>query len=243
VLTPEEVQLGYWGARRVAGLLPRNVQDPGQITDPHEVGVWLPAGRPQSLVKAWCKVLPQLPVKTLVFECQVNQALLEAAAQITGLEALYIKWGSIKDLSPIANCQSITALDIGSSPSLTGLTTLTNLPSLRCFRLENVREAHDISFAAGCPGLGEFGAGGSMYTELKIDHLWPLRECQKLELVWLISASVRRDGLRPLYGLPRLTTLKSSFLFKAADFAGLRHSTPSLRYGTPFDPELIAMHP
>jgi hypothetical protein len=248
MLTSEELQHGYWGSRRRAGSFPAS-----SITHPDEFDgsdilsvactqTSLPAAEQRKLVKAWCTLLPQLELKTLIFSSKVNQNLFDAATQIKGLSALSIKWSGIKSIASVTDCKSLAVLDIGSSPSLTDLNYLSQLTQLRSLLVENVKEAHDLSFAGTLVGLEEFGACGSMWTNLKIDNLWPLRGLQNLELLWLTSAKVLNDGLLPLHGLTRLTNLRCAFDFHASEFVALRAAVASLKFGSPFEHALIEQY-
>ncbi|WP_342316688.1 hypothetical protein [Lysobacter sp. FW306-1B-D06B] len=245
MLSTDELNNGYWGSRRIAGVLPEtSITHPDQFTGGDALilactQTHLPASEQRKLVKAWCALLPQLQLKTLIFSTKVNQELFDAATQIKGLHALSIKWSSIKSIASITDTDSLAALDIGSSPSMTGLGHLAKLPRLRSLRVENVKEAHDLAFVESLTDLEEFGASGSMWTDLKIDSLWPLKDMHNLELLWLVGAKVLKDGLLPLHGLPRLTTLHCAYNFRASEFAALRAATPSLRFGSPFEHELI----
>ena len=58
--------------------------------------------RQKKLVEKWCNVLPELSdVKILWFKSRVNQALFEAACQMTNLEGLWVKWSGIKSIDSI----------------------------------------------------------------------------------------------------------------------------------------------
>ena len=81
-----------------------------------------------------------------------------------------------------------------------------------------------------------------MWTEQKIDDLTPLQGLQKVELLWLIGAKVKQGGLLPLHGLPRLAHLKTALNFRASEFQAIREAMPSLKYGTPFEHDLIAQY-
>jgi hypothetical protein len=248
MLSANELQNGYWGSRQLAGDFPTtSVVRPdefkgGDVLSLACTQTSLPAAEQRKLVKAWCTLLPQLQLKTLLFTSKVSQELFDAATQIERLHALSIKWSSIKSISSVTHCKSLTALDIGSSPSMKGLELLAQLPRLRSLCVENVKEAQSLSFAANLAGLEEFGASGSMWTDLKIDSLWPLEDMQNLELLWLTGVKVSRDGLLPLHGLRKLKTLHCAYTFRASEFSALRSAVPSLEFGSPFEPDLIAQY-
>lgn len=242
----DEPQMGYWGSRRLAER-PSAITRPDEFTGGDELilactQTGLPATEQRKLVKTWCALLPQLQLKTLVFASKVNQELFDAATQVKGLDALKIKWSSIQSVESAADCTALTVLDIGSSPSLTGLAHLSRLPNLKVLLIENVKEAQDLSFAADLDGLVEFGASGSMWSEQKIDSLRPLGSLQELQILWLMNSKVLNDGLAPLHTLPRLTTLHCAFNFRASEFAALRAAAPSLKFGSPFEYRLIEQY-
>lgn len=245
MLLPEELQHGYWGARRLAGLLPtRVIRNPEELHNVEALRIactqtGLSSTEQRKLVKRWCQVLPQVKAKTLMFETKLNQELFDAATQVQGLQALYIKWSQIRAVDPIKECKSLIALEIGSSPSLTGLFNLRTLPNLKSLRLENVREAQNLDFVLGMKTLEEFGICGSVWTIQRLDNLWPLKDLDNLQLLWLIGARVLYDGLRPLHGHRKLTALKSSFYFSKSEFFALRSATPSLKFGSPFEEDKI----
>jgi hypothetical protein len=239
---------GYWGALSRAGGTPGvSIASPDQFDGGDTLSLactqtYFSASDERKLLKAWCALLPQLKLKTLIFTSRVNQALFDAATQVEGLQALSIKWSGIKSIRSIVDCAGLSALKIGSTPSLTGLEVLPRLQALRSLNIENVRQAQDLSFAAGMPQLLELGVSGSMWSDQKIDSLRPLEDLPDLQVLWLVAAKVQRDGLIPLHGLPRLAALYCGFNFRAHEFADLRAAVATLRYGSAFDEESIRQY-
>src|SRR5690606_8710868 len=199
----------------------------------------LPDAAQRKLVKIWCEIIPRLRVKSLTLATRTNQQLVNAACQLPNLDHLHIGWGGTKTLEPIANCIHLTSLEIDSTPSLTGLAVLSSLKNLRKLKIENVKEAQDLSFVSGIGTLTEFGVCGSMWTDQKIDSLWPVAKLQGLETLHLIATRILNDGLAPIHGMPNLRELNASFYYSASEFAALRSATPSLTSGTAFDPSGI----
>lgn len=225
--------------RRLAGLLPTPITQPEEYIGQEILSIAF-ARQNQSItqrkkiINHWCEVLPRLKIRTLEIYSKINQGLFNAVTQIQGLEALRINWGSNISIESIINCKSLTALDIGSSPSLTGLSYLNQLPNLKSLRIENVREAQDLSFVSPILALEEFGICGSMWTIQKVDCLWPLKELQDLKVLWLYSTRVLKDGLAPLHHLKILTNLQCSLYYTTSELAVLRKALPLLTYGTLF---------
>ena len=195
----------------------------------------LPDAAQRKLVKVWCELIPTLNVTSLTLATRTNQQLVNSACQLSNLEHLHIGWGGTKTLEPIANCRNLTSLEIDSTPSLTGLAVLGTLKNLRKLKIENVKDAQDLSFVSNIETLTEFGICGSMWTDQKVDSLWPVAKLQGLETLHLIATRILHDGLAPVHGMPNLKEVNTSFYYSVSEFAALRSATPSLRSGTPFD--------
>lgn len=196
----------------------------------------LPAANQQKLVNIWCDIIPTLNVTSLTLATRTNQKLVNATCQLSNLVNLRIGWGGTKTLDPIKNLHNLTSLEIDSTPSLTGLDTLRSLKNLRKLKIENVKEAQNLRFLSGMETLTDFGICGSMWTDQRVDSLWPVSNLHGLEVLHLIATRVLHDGLAPIHGMPNLKELNASFCYySASELAALRSATPSLRSGTPFD--------
>ena len=195
----------------------------------------LPAAAQRKLVKTWCELIPTLNVTSLTLATKTNQQLVNAACQLSNLVNFRIGWGGAKTLEPITNLRNLTSLEINSTPSLTGLDALRSLKNLRKLKIENVKEAQDLKFISGMENLTDFGICGSMWTDQRVDNLWPVAKIQGLETLRLIATRILHDGLAPIHGMPNLKELQASFYYSASELAALRSSTPSLISGTPFD--------
>lgn len=201
----------------------------------------LPDAAQRKLVKIWCDLIPNLNITSLCLATRTNQKLVDAACQLSKLNHLRIGWGGAKSLRSIADCRHLISLEIGSSPSLSDLDALKSLKSLRTLKIENVKAAQDLSFVSGINSLTEFGICGSMWTDQKVDSLWPLATLPRLETIHLIATRILNDGLTPLHGMPHLKSVNASFYYSASEFTALRSATPTLKSGTPFDSEGIEM--
>lgn len=195
----------------------------------------LPDAAQRKLLKTWCALIPTLNVTSLVLATRTNQQLINAACQLSSLAHLRIGWGGAKTLEPITNLRNLTSLEIGSAPSLTGLDALKSLKNLKKLKIENVKEAQDLRFVSDIETLTDFGICGSMWTDQRVESLWPVAKLQGLETLHLIATRILHDGLTPIHGMPNLKELNASFYYSASEFAALRSATPSLKSGTPFD--------
>ena len=142
MLSPEELQSGYFGSRQLAGVFPTPISELAAYNQEEILSLSctqlnLSATMQKKVVREWVAALPKLPIKHLLFWSKVDQELFDAAVQIPGLESLYIKWSSIKSIEAIKQCKTLKALHIGSSPSLTGLNNLRELGALFSLTLEN----------------------------------------------------------------------------------------------------------
>lgn len=247
MLTDQEVRFGYWGARRLAGLLPVTFyDDPSDLMDADSLffrkspASTLTPAQERKRANRWRDALPHMKLKTVILGARVDQGFFDAVTKISTLEALDATQSTVTSIDSLGNCENLTALEFGSRSPVAGLGVLGDLPNLKHLRLFNMRASHDLEFARRLEGLEEFGliwqVGDSTQT---LDSLAPLSGLERLQLVWLSGVKVLRDGLLPLAKLTHLTTLHASFYFPASHFAALREALPSLKYGSPFDEEAI----
>lgn len=231
-MNEEQLRYGYWPSRELAGRFPPAIRYPGQYDGAHILSLActqtaLAPSAQRRLVREWCDLLPTLGVRTLLFRSRVNQDLFEAAVRIEGLEALFIKWSSIKAIDSIRRSTALQSLYIGDSPSLVGLRYLAELPLLRHLFVSGVREASDLGFAERLTGLEEFGISGGG-TKQRIDSLRPLGNLRALRLLWLVNIRVMDEGLMPLHGLQGLQSLRTSMGPENPEVAALRAAVPGL---------------
>lgn len=230
---PDPLTYGYWPARELGGSNPPAIQRPEQYDGSSVLCLActqtsLGSAQQKKLVAQWCEVLPTLKLKALLFRSKVNQPLFEAAVRINGLEALFIKWSSIGDLGPIAACNSLASLYVGSSPSLYGLQSLSALRGLRHLFIQEVRDVRDLSFVSALGNLDEFGLSGGRGPKLPVDSLRPLSDLRSLKMLWLVNIRILNDGLAPLHELQQLASLRTSMRIDSPDIVALCKAVPSL---------------
>jgi hypothetical protein len=217
MLLPEhQLTFGYWPSRQLAG------QNPGPILYPRDYDgsdtvnlsctqTNLSASEQRKLVKNWCSLLPQLPVKTILFSSKANQELFDAAVTNPGLESLFVKWSSVKSISALVRHPTLMAFYLGDSPSATGLGDLSSLPALRHLFVQGVQEAANLDFAARLHTLVEFGLSGGS-RPLTVETLEPLAQMQSLAILWLVRIRPRSGALKPLHRLTQLQSFIDSFI-------------------------------
>jgi len=184
------------------------------------------------LVDAWCSLLPELPLKTVLFCSKVSQKLFEAAVANPKLEALSLKWSSVESIGALAEHPALTALYVGDSPSLTGLDHLSSLPKLQHLFVQGVRDAADLTFAGKLLNLVEFGLSGGS-KPLRVDSLEPLQALHSLAILWLVRVRPVSGGLEPLHRLARLRSFRTSLNLQSDEVVALRNAVPALQYLQP----------
>lgn len=243
MLTDDEVQYGYWGARRLAGLLPTTYyDDPADFVDADGLffrkapPLTLSAAQERRRIDRWRDALPQMRIRTVILGCRVDQRFFDAVTRVQGLEALDATQTSVTSIDSLKNCEKLKALEFGSRSSVSSLAILGDMAHLTSLRLFNMRASHDLEFARKLAGLEEFGffwqVGDSTHT---VESLEPLSGLEQLQLFWMSGVKVLRDGLLPLARLQHLANLHVSFTFPASEFATLRACIPTLKYGSAFN--------
>lgn len=185
----------------------------------------------KKLVKSWCSVLPKMDkVEYIWFSSRVPQELFDAVCEMKSLKGLYIKWSGIKSIENIANAKALKYLHIGSSPSLSPLEPLSQLPNLEWLELENIKACSDLSFTqhlTKLKGLSIAGDGNSV-KYLKAKTLEPLTKLQSLYWLSLGTFLVEQDGLLPLAKLGKLKYLSISNKYKMEEIAALAGARPDI---------------
>lgn len=234
-LSQEELEFGYWPARNLRGLFPSAIRRPEEFTESNTLNLactqtGLSASRQKALVREWCSLLPQLKLKTLVFSSKVSQELFDAACQIPGLEALSVKWSSVRSLDALSNAGDIRALFLGGTPAAESLVPLSSLTALEHLFVEGVPDPVDLSIVESLQFLREFGLSAVRGRKIKVRTLGPLATLELLEVLWLVDVKVLDGGLLPLYSLNRLCSFRTTISQDSKDFQALLSAVPSIKY-------------
>jgi Leucine-rich repeat (LRR) protein len=97
----------------------------------------------RKIVAQWCEFFRKpAPVRQLLLVSRVPVPLFEAVCESRQLTELFIKWGPIKDLSPISNLTRLTRLHVGSC-SVTTLAPIAALTKLEHLSLGNLDRLSD----------------------------------------------------------------------------------------------------
>jgi hypothetical protein len=232
------LRLGYWPSRQLSGELPLAIRSVDEDVGGKALNIactqtGLPAGQQRRIVNEWVRRLPTVRATTVVFSSKVSQDLFDAACGAPNLRALSIKWSSCRSLAQLKQAKLLRALSIGSSPEVTDLSPISELPNLKYLFIENVRGPVNLSFLRRLRSLREFGLSASRGKRLKVISLKPLASLDELEMVWLISLQIMQGGLRPLHELRRLKSLRTTMRAASSDLIELRAAAPSLQYLEP----------
>ncbi|MBL8516964.1 MAG: hypothetical protein JNM76_08340 [Betaproteobacteria bacterium] len=226
----------FWYHRPTRDFPPRAIQQPDEWPGGERLSLActqtaLKPAEQKKLLARWCELLPTLKgIRFLWLQSRCPQELFEAACSVEGLEGLYVKWGPMTDLRPIAAAPRLKYLHIGSAPSLAPMEALADLKQLEWLELANIRALEDLAFLRSLTtlrGLGLAGDGNSI-KYIYPASLEPLAALQALEWLSLTTLGVRDESLRPLARLPRLKHLMVANSFKFEEFAWLAGSRPDI---------------
>jgi hypothetical protein len=237
LLSEHLLTYGYWPSRQLSGQNPSPIRHPDEYAGSDVVNIactqtGLSPREQRNLVEAWCSLLPELPVKIILFSSKASQKLFEAAVANPRLEALFLKWSSVESIGAVAEHPALEALYVGDSPSLTGLDHLSSLPKLLHLFVQGVRESADLTFAGKLPSLVEFGLSGGS-RPLRVESLEPLQALQSLAILWLVRVRPVSGGLEPLHRLTGLKSFRTSLSLQSDEVVALRNAVPALQYLQP----------
>lgn len=159
----------------------------------------------KKVIAAWLKILPTLSnLKRLCVWSHVTQPLFDAICEVTSLEALQIKWSSVRNLDAIRRLRALKVVSIGSSTRVESIEPLAELPSLELLEIENFRLVSDFSPLLRLRSLRDLSVTGSMWSKQAVASLQPFAE-----MTWLKSLCVDTSNVSSIRELAALTNLES----------------------------------
>ena len=245
VLTKEQIQNGFWSHHRERSFPPEAITYPDEYEGSTRLNIVctqleISSYQQRKLVDQWCQLLPTLHnIHFLWFSCRVNQAMLDAASQIFSIEGLYLKWGGIKDLSALKGMEKLKFFHLGSSPSVESIQVFQEMTQLIVLHLENIKKIRDLSPLSRLTQLEGLAVEGSTWTTQVVDTLEPLTTLPSLRYIFLANLRTMDQTLLPLAKIKTLRNIRSTFNWPKSEFETLRDSLPELKYGTPFQTDLI----
>ncbi len=177
------------------------------------------------------------PVRQLIIGTRLPIPLFEAICHQRELRVLFIKWGPIKELSPIINLKKLKKLHLGSC-SIEDLSPIASLTNLEQLSLSNLDRLSDYSPLANLNKLQLLEIEGAPFMPKKvwIDDLRFLASLKKLRGLSICAARFRDSSYyKSLAGSPGLEYLD---LPKLDDTSReeIVSSLPNLKYGDVISP-------
>lgn len=233
-LSTKDIVDGFWRHRPEDGFPPAPVErlevyDGAERLNLACTQTELPPHRQQKLVEAWCEALPGFTrLRFLWMSSRVSQALFEAACRVPRLEGLYVKWGAIDNLSPIARRLGLRFLHVGSAPRITSIECLSELRGLGVLELENLHRVADLSVIGRLSDLEGLALYGGE-KRWQVPDLAPVSRLAALRYLFLVGLRPANRSLRPLYGLEHLRTLRLDPSWPQDEVLDLQVRCPELR--------------
>ncbi|MGZ3235968.1 MAG: hypothetical protein ACXWIN_04530 [Burkholderiaceae bacterium] len=187
----------------------------------------LSSGEQKKLVNRWCDVLPTLSnVRYLWFGSKVSQAMLEAACVLPKLELLYVRWGALESLDPIAQVANLRTLYLGTT-GVSNIDALGQLHELKNLHLANVKSVLNLEPLGRLANLDSLQFTGNESQNLTIPSFSSFSPLTTLTWLHMGGVRTRDQSLRPLAPLKNLTTLRLGNFFPVEEFAWLSGHLPN----------------
>lgn len=165
----------------------------------------VPEDEKKKVISAWVKTLPSLSkLKRLCVWSHVTQPLFDAICEVPSLEALQLKWSTVRHLDAIRGLRALRLLSIGSSTRVESIMPLAGLPSLELLEIENFKLIMDFSPLLSIRSLRDLSVTGSMWSKQSVASLQPFAQ-----MTWLKSLCVDTSNLTSIRELATLTNLES----------------------------------
>jgi hypothetical protein len=244
-LSDKEIKNGFWYHRRDESFPPKSITFPDQYNGERYLNIVctqldISSYQQRKLVKQWCQLIPKFDnLRYLWFSSRVNQAVLEACCENPNIEGLFLKWGSIKDISGLKHMKILKFLHIGSAPSVESIAVFREMTNLTVLDIENFKKIQDISPLGSMIQLEGLAIEGSMWTTQVVESLTPLCDLENLRYIFLANLRTLDKTIKPLSEIKTLMNIRTSFWYPKREFKLLRESLPKLKYGTPFQTDLI----
>ena len=244
-LAEDQIENGFWYHRPEKSFHPKATTYPDEYDGSSKLNIvctqlTISEYQQRKLVNQWCQLLPEMnQIRYLWFSSRVNQAMLDAVCDNHFIEGLYIKWGGIKDLTKLKNMKSLKFFHLGTSPSVESIEVFLEMGQLIVLELENIKKIRDLSPLHILNKLEGLAITGSMWTTQIVNSLEPLSTLENLRYIFLFNLNVLDRTLAPLAKIKTSQSIKTYYWWPKSEFQLLRDSLPELKYGSPFETELI----
>lgn len=191
------------------------------------------------ILAEWCDFFRgPSPVRDLGLFSRTPEELFESICLGGQIQQLHVKWGPVRDLSPVSNLQCLEGLHLGTT-GVTDLSPLAALPGLTHLSLDNLKHVYDFSDLANVSQLQYLSIEGYPQgpQKIRVKDLRFLRELTSLRALrigYVIIEEFDVDALCSLQNLeylslPDVGRTESERLTLHA--AAIRQQLPHLRYG------------
>ena len=127
-----------------------------------------------------------------------DEALIDEAAEVRGLEVLFVERPTAVSFASLGKSPSLRALGIFNTQEVLTLESLATLTRLRTLSLRNLSRVHDLSPLGSLPDLEALAIDGPVERNWKVDSLAPLGSLVKLQSLFIASLLVSDGLLTPL---------------------------------------------
>lgn len=157
-----------------------------------------------------------------------DEALIDEAAEVRGLEVLFVERPSAVSFASLGKSSSLRTLGIFNTQKVLTLESLATLTRLRTLSLRDLSRVHDLSPLGSLPDLEALAIDGPVERHWKVDSLAPLGSLVKLQSLFMASLLVSDGLLTPLVNLRSLRVLFCSRRFSTEQFRELMQALPGL---------------
>src|SRR6056297_1365160 len=155
------------------------------------------------IVQEWCDLFRQgTEIRELALRSRAPAKLFEAACQQQQLTRFHVKWGPVKDLSPLERLIQLEGLSLGTS-GIEEIGVLSKLPRLRFLQLDNPKHIYDFQGLDKATSLEFLSLEGDWRAPRKI-HVKDLefvRDLHQLRALRVGCALINNFELTPLLNL------------------------------------------
>jgi Leucine-rich repeat (LRR) protein len=165
----------------------------------------------KKIVSAWCQFFSkqQHPIRRLWLHSRLPQNLFDSICFQSNLQALYIKWSGVKNISSISGLKSIQHLYFGNS-SVEDITPFSELISLKDLSIECFYKNTDYSSIQNIKNLNKLCIAGNPWSSTKkviINSLLPISNLVELTELRLDFVKVLDGSYDALSNLKNLRHL------------------------------------
>lgn len=186
-------------------------------------------------IAGWCEILPTLTdVRRVWLDCHVPKPLFNAVCEMSGLESLHVKWGSVDDLMPLTALANLHHVHLGSLTKVVDIAPLSSMSQLVSLELENFKRVDKFDDLSVLSGLEMLAVQGDVWTEQKMESLKPIGLMDGLRSFSMINTRLRSESVEPLLSLRSLEHFNAAWHLSDAELAKLS-TLPNLKYGNIFE--------